>query len=137
MKWSELPLNPTPRMLRQFSAAWLVFFLAAGLHRAFLRGQPTAGCVLCVLCLLGVAGLLKPRRVRWLFVGASVVAFPIGWVVTQAVLAILFYLVLTPVGLWFRWRGRDPLQLRPKGDRPSAWIGRGAPAEPGRYLKQY
>ena len=29
MKWSDLPLKPTARVLRQFAAAWLVFFLAA------------------------------------------------------------------------------------------------------------
>jgi len=30
MTWSDLPTNPSQKVLRQFSAAWLVFFLAVG-----------------------------------------------------------------------------------------------------------
>jgi multisubunit Na+/H+ antiporter MnhG subunit len=73
-----------------------------------------------------------------LFIGATVIAFPIGWAVTQAVLAVMFYLVLTPVAVVFRTRGRDELQLRRESKESSSfWIPRGDPPEPGRYLKQF
>src|SRR5689334_7256673 len=112
LTWSELPLKPTNRILRQFAAAWLVVFLAMGLRQVLGHGSPTTGYVLCAVAAVGVLGLVIPRAVRWLFVGATIVAFPIGWVVTLVMLAIMFYLILTPVGWLFRLRGRDLLQLR-------------------------
>ena len=39
-----------------------------------------------------------------------VLAFPIGWTVSQVILAVMFYGLFTPIGLVFRLIGRDPLQ---------------------------
>ena len=124
MKWSHLPLQPTPRVLRQFAGAWLGFFLALAAQQMFLRGRPTAAVVLGAIALIGLVGLWQPAAVRWLFLGATVAAFPIGWVMTQAVLAVMFYAVLTPLALVFRWRRRDELQLRPKPGQASFWVTR-------------
>ena len=64
-------------------------------------------------------------------------AFPIGWLVTQLMLAIMFYLVLTPVALVFRWRGRDELRLRSRPAPSSFWVERGEPPKAEKYLKQF
>ena len=137
MKWSELPLNPTPRVLRQFAVAWLVVFLALALHQTLARHHQTAGCALGVISLIGIIGLAKPAAIRCLFIGATILTFPVGWAVTQVMLAVMFYLVLTPIGLWLRRRGRDELQRRPKPEQTSFWIPRGKPPAAGNYLKQY
>ncbi|MGA9779756.1 MAG: SxtJ family membrane protein [Limisphaerales bacterium] len=136
-KWFHLPLKPTPRVLRQFAAAWLVFFLAVAAQQMFLRNRVTAACALGTIALIGLVGLVKPSTVRWLFVGASIVAFPIGWVMTQVVLAVMFYVVLTPLALVFRWRGRDELQLRRRPEQTSFWIARRPERDVKRYLKQF
>lgn len=137
MKWLNLPLKPTPRALRQFAAAWLGLFLAVAAQQMFVRGRTAAACVLGAIALIGLVGLLKPSAVRWLFMGATVAAFPIGWAMTQVVLAVMFYAVLTPVALVFRWRGRDELQLRHKPEQASFWITRSPEQDVGRYLKQF
>jgi len=137
MKFSDLPLKPTPRALRQFATGWLILFLGLAARQGSTRGHTTARCVLVVMALIGIAGLLRPASVRWLFVGATVVTFPFGWVVTQAVLALMFYLVLTPVALLYRWRGRDALQLRRRAEQSSFWTTRGEPPPPAKYLKQF
>jgi len=136
IKLPDIPLNPTPRVLRQFSAAWLVIFIALAIRTLF-RKHSLAAEILGVISLIGIVGLVRPALVRWLFVGASVIAFPVGWVVTQCVLAIMFYAVLTPIALVFRWRGRDELRLQPKPGEATFWVTRDAPPEPKRYLKQY
>ena len=102
----------------------------------FVRHYAAAG-VLGAIALIGVAGLWKPSAIRWLFVGASIAAFPIGWVMTQAVLAVMFYAVLTPVALIFRWRGRDELQLRHRSEQAGFWITRSTERDVGSYLKQF
>jgi hypothetical protein len=122
-------------MLRQFAGAWLVFFTALALKAGVLRSTKV-GWLLAGLALIGGMGLVAPRSVRALFVVASAVAFPIGWLVSQLVLALMFFGVLTPLALWFRLRRRDPLQLR-KRSAPTFWIDRGPPLPPERYLKQF
>ena len=42
-----------------------------------------------------------------------VLAFPIGWTVSQVMLALMFFGLFTPIGLVFRLIGRDPLQPHP------------------------
>ena len=138
MKWSDLPLKPTGRVLRQFAAAWLIFFLAAGVHRYFARGEHEAGVLLGVIAaVVGLAGLLRPATVRWLFVGATVAAFPIGWVVSQVMLAAMFYGIITPLALLFRIQGRDVLARKPAPDRPTFWLPKQTPKEMGTYFRQY
>ena len=137
MKFSDLPLKPTSRALRQFAAAWFIFFLAIALRQALAHGHKTTGWILGAIACIGLLGLVKPFVVRWLFIGATVAAFPIGWLVTQLILAIMFYLVLTPVALVFRWRGRDELQLKRKTEQTSFWVSRDEPPKAEDYLKQF
>ncbi len=138
MKWSELPLSPTPKALRQFAAAWLVFFLLGGLHQYLMRGRPQVGLIMAGLAVVvGVLGLVKPMAVRWLFIVAMVAAFPIGWVVSQLMLLLMFFAVITPVALFFRLMGRDALQRKPAPDRPSLWVPKATPSDVRRYFKQY
>src|ERR1043166_8790142 len=114
MTFSDIPFRPTSNALRQFAALWLVIFLAVGAHQYFKLGHHTQGMVLgAVAVVVGTLGLIKPGAVRWIFVGWMVLAFPIGWLVSQIMLAVLFYLVLTPVAVLFRWRGRDVLARKP------------------------
>ena len=131
------PTKPTTRVLRQFAGAWLVCFLLLAANQIWRRGHVPAGCGLGIAALVGIVGLIKPNVVRLLFLTASVVAFPIGWVVSFVMLAVMFYGVVTPVAFFWRLRGRDLLQLRAKKDQSSFWIPRGAEPPPERYLKQF
>lgn len=137
MKWSDLPLKPTPRMLRQFSGAWLVAFAGLASHRAWLRHDPGVALVLGAVALLGLIGFARPALMRWPFIAATVITFPIGWVISQLVLLLMFLLVITPVGLFMRLRGRDILQLKRPPGNVSLWKRRPERTEPGRYLKQF
>jgi hypothetical protein len=95
------------------------------------------GIALGIVALIGIIGLIKPNSLRWLFIAASATAFPIGWVVSQVALVIMFYGVMTPMAFLFRMRGRDALQLRAKPDQSSFWIHREEEPKPERYLKQF
>ncbi|HVU08355.1 MAG TPA: SxtJ family membrane protein [Verrucomicrobiae bacterium] len=136
MKFSDLPLNPTPRILRQFAAAWLVVFLVVAV-RTFAHDHHAAAYAFAAISLAGLIGLLKPITIRWLFLAAVVVVFPVGWVMTQLMLIIMFFLILTPIAFVFRWRGRDELQLKRKPSQSSYWIERKAEIPPEKYLKQF
>ena len=133
----DINLRPTDRMLRQFSAAWLVMVTALAANQWLWRGNPRIGAALVVAGVVpGMSGLLVPRTVRWLFVACTIAAFPIGWVVSQVMLLVLFLVVITPVALLFNMTGRDRLARR-RSSQESYWKRKIATEDVRRYLRQY
>jgi hypothetical protein len=138
MNWSDIPLQPTPRALRQFAAAFLVFFLAFGAHQYLVRKHLSVGLALMALALaIGLLGLIKPAGVRWLFVGWMVVAFPIGWLISFLALLLLFYGIITPVALLFRKRGRDLLRRNRAPEGTTFWLPKETPQDVRSYFRPY
>lgn len=143
----ELNLNPDARTLRQFG--WIAlgaFALLGGLvaWRGSLLGFPLGGATLPVASAFWAIGaaaalssLVAPRANRPLWIALSVVAFPIGYVVSVALLGILFFGVLTPVNLVFRLVGRDALQRRFDRGASSYWIERDGDVPLERYFRQF
>src|SRR6476660_6455966 len=116
MNWSDVTRPPTAKALRQFSALCLLVFGGMWAWPAWHGRAGTASVILAVAgAVVGIAGLVQPSLVRWIYTAWMAVAFPIGWAVSRAMLAILFYLVITPIAVVFRMTGRDVLRLRRRG----------------------
>ncbi len=113
--------RPDARQLRQFAWVSLVGFPALGLLLWRAHGAPWVAAVLAALgVLVWLVGLVEPNRIRIVYVALLAVSVPIGWVVSGVLLRLVFYGVVTPLGLLFRVVGRDALSLRrPQG--PSYW----------------
>jgi hypothetical protein len=125
-------------VLRQFSAAWLVFFSVVGVQQYFRFGHQRLGAMVAALALvIGAIGLIRPPLVRWIFVGWMVLAFPIGWVISQLMLLLMYYLILTPVAIVFRVIGRDTLLRKRNKERASYWLPKGMPKDVRTYFRQY
>ncbi len=138
MQWSDIPLAPPNRTLRQFAVLWIVFFAGLACWHGFFQDHQALAIAFAVLALtIGPLGLVKPQAIRWIFVGSMVVTFPIGWVVSRLVLACLFYGIFTPVGLAFRLMGRDALHRRPRPEEPTYWTAKPAATGPKSYLRQF
>jgi len=129
--------NPSRRELRQFAGLCLVFFggIAAWMYARHGVGPwPTALGALAVG--LGVPGLVFPRLLRPVYVGWMAAAFPIGWTVSHVLLGIIFYGVVTPIGLLLRVMGRDPMNRKLDRQAKTYWIEHD-PAEAARYFRMY
>jgi len=138
MNLIDFPRNPTAKVLRQFAAAWLAIFAAIGAQQFFSKHHTELGAVIFTAAVVvGVIGLLKPSAIHWLFIGASVVAFPIGWVVSQLAMAVIFYLLITPLALVFRLCGRDVLRRKSPLNRTSFWLPKKTPEDVRSYFRQY
>ncbi len=143
----QIDWNPDRRTLRQFGAIALVGFgllaAAAWLEVLLFAGGLGAarGPVVAALAALGVyaavCGLVAPGANRWLFLALVCISFPIGLVVSQLVIALLFFGLFVPIGLLLRRFGQDPLERVSDPGRTSYW----ADARPGRpsesYFKQF
>ena len=70
--------------------------------------------------------VLSPLNRVWTKLGLV-----LGMIVSPIVLGLLFFLVVTPVGLLMRLMGKDPLRLRRDSGAGSYWIVREPPGPPG------
>ena len=76
--------------------------------------------------------LLKPIYILWM-----TFAVILGWIMTRVVLGVVFYFILTPIGLMTRLLGEDFLSLK-KSDSNSYWNTRDESAELNQdYEKQF
>ena len=129
--------NPSTKQLRQFAGIWFPAFCALvgwsiG-HKTGHWSEVEIGWVLAGL--LSVGGLVLPALIRPIFVGLILLTFPIGWVVSHLLLGLIFYGVVTPMGLILRIRGHDPLQLKKPGGN-SVWKTSVGKTDATRYLRQ-
>ena len=135
----QINTDPTRKQLNQFGFVWLGFLTLFGVIAFFKLDAPTLAKVLWVLAVVvPVVGWLVPGFMRLVFVGMSYLAWPIGFVVSHVVLALVYYLVFVPIGLLMRVFGYDPMK---RGFDPGAatyWIARDPKSsEPKRYFRQF
>lgn len=131
--------NPTTRELRQFAGIWFpAFTIVLGL---IINGRLGAFAIAVAIWTFGAAvlglGLAKPVLVKWLFVGLSYVTFPIGWIVSNIVLLVIFYLLLAPLGLLLRLTGHDLLRRTLDPSARTYWRPRPTDVPIARYFRQY
>lgn len=139
----KIDFKPPPRVLAQFAYfAVLGLPLLAGLilrmAGAFAWGHPVLLGVLAFAVLQLVLFLVGVQIVtRGTFVALTLVAIPIGFVLSHVLLALIYYLLFTPVGLFFRLVGRDMLGKKLEPQRASYWHDRGPPKPASSYFKLY
>jgi hypothetical protein len=125
--------NPSPKQLRRFAwslstalslvCTWLAYrghFLAAFI------AAPSAAAV-------AIVGAILPRALRpmyWIAMGP-------GWLISNLLLAMLYYLLITPLGLMRRLFKHDPLKLRLDREAETYWQSRPPSPEARRYFRQF
>ena len=83
-------------------------------------------------------GLIRPVLLGPIYKGWMTIAMWMGFVMTHFILALMYYLVFTPVGLVMRFLGKDPLKIKFAKDVDSHWIKRQETELPReRYEKMY
>jgi hypothetical protein len=138
MQWSDIPRSPNLKTLRQFAGIWVVFFAGTAAYQYFAKDRAAVAIVLAVLAFtIGPLGLVRPQAVKPIFVGWMILAFPIGWTVSTIMLAVLYYGIFTPLGLFFRVSGRDLLGLNRRPDKASYWTPKPIVTDMRRYLREF
>ncbi len=113
------------KALQHFAALLTSLLLLAAAWLFFIRRDAalTLWFVLATLLLIALA-LLRPRLLRPLHTGWMALAFALGALVSRMLLALFFYLILTPIALLLRLLGKDLLQRKIKKEGASYWIRR-------------
>ena len=144
----DIDLRPDTRKLRQFGFIALLVFGILGAYALWkgrllgvelgASGESVGAALIGLGGLSAVLSLVAPSANRALYVGLLLVTVPIGVVVSYVLLGAVFYLLITPFGLFFRLVGRDPLQLERDPEAGSYWTVReSGKLDVARYFKQY
>jgi hypothetical protein len=146
-KLIQLDLDPPQRLLRQFGfiacgafsllalcawQQWLMFDADLGAARA-----PVAGALVALGAGSLLFSLVAPRANWALYVGLSVVTYPIGFVLSYVIMGLLFYGIVAPTGLLMRLAGRELMPLGFERERASYWLESRPPRPAESYFKQF
>jgi ABC-type uncharacterized transport system permease subunit len=136
MSLVRIERNPSGRQLLVFGIAWLAFFGIAG-HLFWHHGlHLPAVTLLAVAASVPLAGAFGQKIPRLAYVGLSYATYPVGFVASYVVLALVYFLVVTPIGLVMRLLGRDPLSRTFDPRAQSYWIARNEKRTVESYFKQ-
>ena len=130
--------NPDRKTLAEFSEFGMFFLGMVAAPMAYFKGQPTVAAAFWVAAVAGrILGVVKPEWLKPVFVGMMVATWPIGWVVSHLSLGLLFYGVITPIGLVMRLVGRDPMARRFDRSATTYWESYNPDHGMKRYLRQF
>ena len=138
MAMVNIDRNPAPRHLHSFGILLALFVPIFGAIVSWRAGRTDAGTTVWLVGgLLTAIYWLVPASRRPIYIGWMYAAFPIGWTVSHILMAIIYYAVITPIGLIIRATGRDPLLRRFDRSARTYWTPRALPGDVGRYFRQY
>jgi hypothetical protein len=127
----------TNRLLRQFAGLWILFFGGFAAWQGFRHERWMLAYFFFALALsIGLTGLAVPAVMRPIFTGAMRITRPIGWVVSNVLLTVFFFVVVAPMGLLFHLIGRDHLDLRAPPNRDSFLTPKPSPGGLESYFRQ-
>jgi hypothetical protein len=131
------PGRASDATLRQFAALCGLVLGAAAIRDLWFRDATTRGSVLAVVAVsIALVGLARPRTIRPLFSAALAVTMPIGMVVSAVLLAVMYFLIFTPLAFVFRLAGRDALARRRHPGAASYWRAKDIPKDVRSYFRQ-
>jgi hypothetical protein len=128
-------VDRSPKALRRFGfvagAASILFGLVLlHRHRAAL---PSLG----LGALLITAGCVAPRTLKYLHAAWVGLSLLLGWVMSRIIVTLVFFLVVTPIGLLQRLVSRSGVDLRFRTGASSYWLPRDKPFAPAEYRNQF
>ena len=133
----DADLHPDDRKLKSFATAAFIAGAAAAFTFYALGAGLAAAAVAAAGLSVFLSSIVCPAVTRAVYVGLVAAVWPIGWVVSFLLLAAVYFLVLTPVGLFFRLVGRDELGLRTDRSAPTYWQETRRDSDQRRYFKQF
>ena len=119
MKVAALPFfqhvkwQPDARELRRFAIAMLVGFFVLGALSAWqTKGVHTGSIVLWSIGASLAIAAFVPKLGRIAYLAVYLPTSIIGYVVSNVMLTLMFFLVITPLGIVMKLMGKDVLQKR-------------------------
>ena len=112
-----------------------LLFIVSGV--LFYFGKESYQITVIIASIFMGLGLIIPQLLKPIYFVWMTFAAILGWIMTRVILSIVFYLVMTPIGMITRMLGEDFLALK-KNNSDSYWNHRNSNYETNQdYEKQF
>lgn len=116
--------NPNRKELRKFGI--MLFIALSILGGLFLWEKGNVGFLFVGISgLFLLLGLTIPNYLSYIYVFWMKLAVLLGFIMNHLILALMYYVIFTPIGLVMRLVGRDPLRIKLDKHTKSYWIEKG------------
>lgn len=116
------PSQPTRKQFRDFGLMFGVVLTGIGLYQLYNDTAETARYVLWMLGgVFFITGLATPMVLKPIYTVWMKFAFALGWVNTRIIITLIFFLVVTPIGLIMRILKRDLLAEKINKNTETYW----------------
>ncbi len=109
------------RELRKFGLMVGGVFVAIGVV-LLLRHKSNHPFFLGLGATLVLFGAIWPRALKWIYIAWMTLAFTLGFVMSNVILTLFFFLLVTPIALLSRLFGQDFLARKLDKNAASYWI---------------
>ena len=134
----DINWKPESRELRQFGALFCLFAAGFGGYGLWAEWPPTfCWAALTAAVAAAAACVLWPRGLHPLYVTLMAITLPIGLVVSTTLMAIIFFAIVTPIGLLLRLFGHNPMAKHFDPSTKTYWIKRKTTNNIKHYFRQY
>ncbi|NNE97722.1 MAG: hypothetical protein HKN25_01745 [Pyrinomonadaceae bacterium] len=134
----EVKKDFSRRELLWFGPLFALFVGVVGAILIYQIGANRAAYILWAIALpLIIIYYLVPVFRKPIYRGWLYATMPIGWVISHALLAAIYLLLVIPIGLLMRLVGYDPMNRGFDPSTKSYWVMRGPTRDMNRYFKQY
>ena len=100
------------KQLRHFGLIVGGIFAAIGLWPVVFRAEAPRLWALALAVALVVPAMVLPRSLTYVHRVWMAAGEALGWINTRIILSVIFYGIVTPMGIVMRRFGRDPMQRR-------------------------
>ena len=123
MIFEMIKSKPDKKELRKFA---ITIFAALSIIGGIILWQKgdTGFIFLAVGLIFLFPGLIKPKLLGPIYKVWMAFALLLGFVMNHLILALMYYVVITPIGILMRVLRKDPLQTRLDRNTKSYWIQR-------------
>ena len=138
MKLIQIDHNPSRKQLNVFGVLWLVFFtVIGGLVLNKSGSAQVATFIWVIAAVVPLVGWVVPALMRYAYLGMAYATYPIGFVISHLILAIVYYLAITPIGLIMRLFGYDPMSRHFDKNANTYWCERKQDDKLDTYFRQF
>ena len=128
--------NISNKQLRSFGLTVGGVFAVIGFWPIIFRNQEARWWAVGIAVCLLIPAVLFPKSLFWVHKGWMAIGQVLGWINTRIILGVVFYVIVTPIGIVRRWLGNDPMGRHLKPDLDSYRICR-KPRPASHMTKQY
>lgn len=131
--------KPGDKQLRNFGKIALAATVILAILFHIIKGLAVKWCLLIFAAglLIYCCSKVSTKITKQIYVGLTLLTLPIGITVGFVLMAVFYYLVITPVGMIFRLIGRDILQRRFDNRNTTYWIPHNTTNDTKRYFQQF